>query len=86
MRIRKIDVEAIFVRLMKAYGLKETKYWNLDYTPIYGGYIIEKIDPKNGSVSHPLGNTRLNRERMYEALDMTCLALELKKAEELYAM
>lgn len=72
MRYTKLEVTGMFRRLIKAMRERDLV---LDYSSIYGGYVIEKKD-LNGGISHPFGAMRRNAAEMYLSMHMTTQALE----------
>ncbi len=54
--------------------------WELDYNPIYGGYVVEEIHNEAGGICRPLGDTRMKGEQFLEALYMVNRALDIQDA------
>ncbi len=97
MKYTKKEVQGMFVRLVKASKKQvgpiyindntdtlnyESGGWCLDYTSVYGGYVIEEIGDK-GSVNHPFGAMRRNAREMYLSMYMTTQALEMLNNKEI---
>lgn len=63
-RTTKKDVECQFNRLLYLFGKnKATSYkdvgsWRLNYGDCYGGWVIQEINCKSGSITHPFGHLR----------------------------
>ena len=85
MRYTKKDVQGMFERLMKAAGKRQAPImidgqpahggWSLDYSSVYGGYVIEE-DYEGGGIDHPFGAMRRSSREMYLSMLMTAQMLE----------
>ncbi len=96
MKVQRKDVEAAVARLAARLGKPSgpawvkredgignrarVGVWELDYNPIYGGYVVEEIHNEAGGICRPLGDTRMKGEQFLEALYMVNRALDLKEA------
>jgi len=95
MRYTKKEVQGMFKRLLKAYDKQAHPIlvndnadgvdhlpggWVLDYSSIYGGYVIEEIG-EMGSVSHPFGAVRRTSAEMFLSMHMAAQVLENLKYE-----
>ena len=86
-KITRQDVEGMFKRLCRnmnkkiAESYNDVGAWNLEYIACYGGFKVEEIACKSGSICHPLSDRRLTTREMYEALYMTNCAIENFKRE-----
>lgn len=79
MRYTKSEIRGMFSRLVKAMGkVEDGGSYNglvLDYAPVYGGYVIEKLE-QEGGCSHPFGSMRRGAREMYLSMHMAAQALE----------
>jgi len=84
-RFTRKDAEKALQDLCALLGKRVAKEWNdvgawrLDYNPTYGGFVVEQIDDEHGSISRPLGDTRVSAREFWERVHFTWRALRAKE-------
>jgi len=79
MRYTKSEIVGMFNRLCRAMNKTpgfQLGQWSLDYSSVYGGYVIEEA-MESGGVDHPLGLKRRTASEMYLSLHMAACAAEM---------
>lgn len=89
-RYTRKDAEAALDRLLAAMGERRAQDWNdvggyrLDYNPIYGGVVVERVVNDSGAVTCPLGYQRRSPREFVEVVQFALEALQVvtrKRAE-----
>lgn len=76
MRTTKNQIESAFALFCKVAGFRKATTFNdvgaleLDYNPVYGGYVIDRIENDGGAVSCPFTEYRLPAFAFLQALRM----------------
>ena len=84
MGVKKKDIEAQFKLFVAAIGGRVSSRWDdvgsfqLDYSPICGGYLIGQVWDNHGSISYPFGKHRIAKKDFYHELIFATKAFELK--------
>jgi hypothetical protein len=85
-RTTKQEVKNVFKYFIENYmnGKIAEKYndvggYRLDYNPIYGGYVIERIESTGGGISCPFGHGRLKASEFVQQLNFYMHASDYKE-------
>jgi hypothetical protein len=83
-RITKSQIKSMFALFLKSIGCRPAQDYKdvggylLDYNPIYGGYVIERIYNTQGAIDQPFGAYRMKSQDFWYAMRFAMDAIEVK--------
>lgn len=83
-RYTRKDAEAAFDRLCAMLGKRRASSyddkgaWQLDYNPVYGGYVVHEL-LDHGGVTEPLGSERVSARELVKRVWFLTAALAIQR-------
>lgn len=86
-RTTKAQIASMFGHLCKDLGKRvattfnDVGGWGLDYSSVYGGYVIYEVSNKGGAQSHPFGSTRHTGNEFWTMMRFASDAVRIAKGK-----